>query len=603
MKSINDKTEDILSNKFIFYVNDEQLAFNIAQRMLPSKQLVPLFIEHFSIFRRNLFLSISDYAKIMIIALKFLIKERLFKMYWCKIARTEKEFNEIAKLNYETFVEEIPQHERNQDGLRVDPFHEENLYIIVLKDEELIGMIAIRDKRPFSLDKKIGPVEGFLTQEALSGKLCEIRLLAVKKAHRNGRVFFMLTGALSDYAYKKGYSAAVISGTIREEKLYQQMGFTPFSHAIGANDAQFIPMVLTREQYENSLAARLKQKNFSFFPGPVKPTAEIQKRLVDEPISHRSYDFSVSMKNVKKQLLNMSKAKFVHLLSGSGTLANEAMIAQLSLLSGKGLIITNGAFGERLQAQAKRWDLSYDWIQLNWGDSINIQEIGLRLEKHDYEWLLITHGETSTGMLNELDAIQRLCLSYDIKLCLDCVSSFGSFKFSLANIYLATAVSGKALGGISGIAIVFSNYEILSSEHLPSYLDLGLYANGHIPFTYSSQLLKSLEQALTAYDNDERYRLLKKRYQLLLNAEKNENLSFLTSKGYPMIVTFKGIDSCPQMADDAALSGFDLHYTSMYLAERNWVQLSIIQPDFEKAWNKFYKWFLNYKAYQEKQNH
>lgn len=34
-------------------------------------------------------------------------------MYWCKIAHTEAEFEEIARLNYETFVEEIPQHPPN----------------------------------------------------------------------------------------------------------------------------------------------------------------------------------------------------------------------------------------------------------------------------------------------------------------------------------------------------------------------------------------------------------------------------------------------------------------------------------------------------------
>ena len=75
----------------------------------------------------------------------------------------------------------------------MDPFHNENQYIIVLKDQELVGMIAIRDQRPFSLDKKLGPVENLLSEDALTGKLCEIRLLAVRKEHRNGRVFFMLT--------------------------------------------------------------------------------------------------------------------------------------------------------------------------------------------------------------------------------------------------------------------------------------------------------------------------------------------------------------------------------------------------------------------------
>jgi len=43
-----------------------------------------------------------------------------------KIADQEWEFNEIHKLNYETFVEEIPQHKANSEKYLVDKFHEEN---------------------------------------------------------------------------------------------------------------------------------------------------------------------------------------------------------------------------------------------------------------------------------------------------------------------------------------------------------------------------------------------------------------------------------------------------------------------------------------------
>lgn len=522
-------------------------------------------------------------------------------MYWCKIARSKKEFAEIAKLNYETFVEEIPQHEPDENGVRVDPFHHENLYLIVLKNDELAGMVAIRDQRPFSLDHKIGPVNSLLPQEALSGKLCEVRLLAVRKEHRNGRVFFMLAGALSDYAYKKGYSAAVISGTTREEKLYKQMGFEAFAPPVGTEDAQFIPMVLTREHYEKSIGARLKQKSYSFFPGPVKLTDEIRNALTNEPISHRSHDFSITLSKVKQRLLAMSQSKFVHLLAGSGTLANEAMIAQLSRLPGKGIIVTNGAFGERLKAQADRWGLQYEWLQYEWGQTFNEQTITNKLATNEFEWLLMAHGETSTGMLNNLEMVQTICNTYNVKLCLDCVSSFGSFPFPLTDVYLASAVGGKAIGTMSGIAFVFSNHEIEEHLGLPSYLDLGLYAQDNIPFTYSSQQFKSFEQALRSYEDDERYILLQSRYKQLLAAEQEGELSFLTAEGYPMIVTLNGIERTPYMAEDAALSGFELHYNSKYLADRGWVQMSIIQPDFDKAWAKFRKWHVNYQAYHSKQ--
>ncbi|MEH7343128.1 GNAT family N-acetyltransferase [Bacillus sp. JJ1532] len=522
-------------------------------------------------------------------------------MYWCKIARTEREFSEIAKLNYETFVEEIPQHEPDENGIRVDPFHHENKYIIVLKDQELAGMIAIRDQRPFSLDKKVGSVENLLHDDALSGKLCEIRLLAVRKEHRNGRVFFMLVSALSDYAYKQGYSAAVISGTIREQKLYKQMGFEAFADTVGTEDAQFVPMVLTRRQFERSIAARLKQKRYSFYPGPVVLRDDIRNALTEEPVSHRSYDFSMTLEKVQQMLLSMSKSAYVHLLNGSGTLANEAMLAQLKRLPGKGLILTNGAFGDRLVNQANRWGLTFDCLSYEWGKPFDERQISMKLEQLNYEWVLMTHGETSTGMLNQLEKIQELCKIHNIKLCLDCVSSFGALPFSLAEIYLATGVSGKAIGTMSGLSFVFSNHEIEEDSTLPSYLDLGLYANGNIPFTYSSQVLKSLERALRYYLDEDRYSVLKNCYEQILSAEKNEEMAFLTPNGYPMIVTLKGEDSCTNMAEDAALSGFDLHYKSAYLSERAWVQLSIIQPDFEEAWKKFRKWHLNYKEYQRRQ--
>src|SRR6185312_17198687 len=104
-----------------------------------------------------------------------------------KIAETPLEFEQIHELNYRTFVEEIPQHERNESQKLVDKFHDENTYIICKKDDQLIGMIAIRSERPFSLDGKIGPVEDQLPFHA--EKPVEIRLLAIERKYRNGRAF------------------------------------------------------------------------------------------------------------------------------------------------------------------------------------------------------------------------------------------------------------------------------------------------------------------------------------------------------------------------------------------------------------------------------
>ena len=83
--------------------------------------------------------------------------------FFFKIATTPDEFEQIHRLNYQTFSEEIPQHQKNEEQKLVDAFHAENTYIICIKENEVIGMTAIRDNRPFSLDRKIGPVERSLS--------------------------------------------------------------------------------------------------------------------------------------------------------------------------------------------------------------------------------------------------------------------------------------------------------------------------------------------------------------------------------------------------------------------------------------------------------
>ena len=96
-----------------------------------------------------------------------------------KIASEPWEFEQIHRLNYKTFVEEIPQHAANQHRVLVDRFHDQNVYAICLRGREVIGMMALRCVRPFSLDQKIPNLDSYLPTGR--AKICEIRLLATEK--------------------------------------------------------------------------------------------------------------------------------------------------------------------------------------------------------------------------------------------------------------------------------------------------------------------------------------------------------------------------------------------------------------------------------------
>ena len=508
-------------------------------------------------------------------------------MYWCKIATTESEFEQIARLNYETFVEEIPQHSPNDERKLVDRLHHENTYLVVYKDDLLIGMLAFRDARPFSLDEKIGDVEAYLAADFCE-KLCEIRLLAVKKKYRNGRVFLQLANALFQYVYTQGYTATVISGTTREERLYKHLGFEQMAPVVGKEDALFIPMVLTRDKCID-LQKTLRIKQQTFYPGPIMQT----ETLTHTNTSHRSSLFQYMYTDLKSKLLELSKAHYVTTAVGTGTLANDIMFGQLKsdFPSQKGLILINGEFGERLAMQATHWGLTFDRVESAWGEPFELDDISEAIQTQNYSWLAFVHGETSTGMVNDLQAILQIAKNADVKVCTDCISSFGAFSYSLKDYYLATSVSGKSIGALSGLAFVFSSFEPTHTD-APLYSNLANYYTKDVPFTLPSYLVANCSHALNQYPK--RYEVLLKRLQQM-KASPFAPYIFAENANYPAIITLVFPPVLAQFSTNAKLNGLLLHDESEYLQQRGYTQISMLQPDFEEAFAKLCNLFEQYQ--------
>src|SRR5687768_16230637 len=102
-----------------------------------------------------------------------------------KVATEDWEFREIHRLNHLTFAEEIPQHRPQPSGLLVDRFHGANTYLVALRGTRIVGMLALRAKRPFSLDQKLNDLDSYLPP---GRSVCEVRLLAISKPDRAGRI-------------------------------------------------------------------------------------------------------------------------------------------------------------------------------------------------------------------------------------------------------------------------------------------------------------------------------------------------------------------------------------------------------------------------------
>lgn len=512
-----------------------------------------------------------------------------------KVAAEDWEFEQVHRLNYRTFVEEIPQHAPNPEGRLVDRFHAENTYIICLQGRRLVGMLALRGRRPFSLDQKLPNLDAYLPKGRVP---VEIRLLAVEPAFRKTIVFSQLFEHVVRHCLTEGYDIGIISGTTRQARLYRHLGFVPFGPAVGTDQASYQPMYLTLEAFgqtvERSPALRdsfaefppPEQRVFNFLPGPVSPSAEVRAAFAGPAVSHRGRYFLTRMAELRHALCRLTCATDVQVILGSGTLANEMVAAQLGLMDATGLVISNGEFGERLAANARRARLRFDWLRLPWGQPMDIAQVERFAERLLHgAWIWFVHHETSTGVLNPLEALKALAARLGLHLCADCISSIGAMPVDLRGVHLATNAGGKGLGSYPGLSMVFHDYPPHPApDRLPGYLDLGHWAaNQSVPHTHSSNLVFALEAAVRQA-TPERMAAIAANASWLRQQLRLLGFSLVAPEevASPGIVTLTLADgmSAAELGEELEMRGYWLNYRSGYLAARNWIQVSLLaNPD------------------------
>ncbi len=508
-----------------------------------------------------------------------------------KTASEDWEFEQIHRLNYKTFVEEIPQHQVSSAQRLVDKFHPENTYLICLCNQKLVGMLAVRGNRPFSLDQKLPDLDSHLPS---GRKICEIRLLAIEKKFRGARGGQVLSGILAllwQHGVEKGYDLAIISGTTRQAKLYQHLGFVPFGPLVGAGDAQFQPMYVTLETFEmtareflrSSPARSFHPSAVNFLPGPVAVRREVRRAFEQAPESHRADCFKSDFQATRQALCELVGAPYVEILLGSGTLANDVVGAQLTLEAARGLVLSNGEFGSRLIDQARRFKLDFEALEYAWGAPLDLAAVKKRLGKKPAPgWLWCTHCETSTGVLNDLAALKALCADRGAKLCVDGISSIGTLPVDLTGVYLASCASGKGLRAYPGLSMVFHHHDVSPAPgRLPRYLDLGYYAQQQgIPFTFSSNLLHALRAAVRHVDWNKRFAEVAE-LSVWLRASLVE-LGFVlvgqNTRTSPAVITIALPPEMDSVKIGAAMqeAGYLLSYNSEYLRPRNWIQVCLM---------------------------
>jgi aspartate aminotransferase-like enzyme len=146
-----------------------------------------------------------------------------------------------------------------------------------------------------------------------------------------------------------------------------------------------------------------------FVPGPTWVRPEILQAMTGPMIGHRSAEFRALFTEVRsglRELFRTGQEVFVATASGTGIM--EA--ALINCVPRRVLVTTCGAFSERWYSIAQGLGLEADQLEFQWGQAVDPVRLADQLSrrKGHYDAVTITHNETSTGVLNDLEGLARV---------------------------------------------------------------------------------------------------------------------------------------------------------------------------------------------------
>lgn len=185
-------------------------------------------------------------------------------------------------------------------------------------------------------------------------------------------------------------------------------------------------------------------------PGPSNAHPAVLQAMNTPPVGHLDPAFLGLMDEIQTLLRYVWQTEnpLTIAVSGTGTAAMEATIANVTEPGDVVLVGVNGYFGNRLVDMAGRYGADVRSITKPWGQVFALDELRTALETHRPAILALVNAETSTGARQPLEGVGDLCREFDCLLLVDTVTSLGGVPLFLDEwkVDLAYSCSQKGLG-------------------------------------------------------------------------------------------------------------------------------------------------------------
>ena len=261
-------------------------------------------------------------------------------------------------------------------------------------------------------------------------------------------------------------------------------------------------------------------------PGPLTTTATVKKEMLTDRCTWDE-DYKKITQKTRNQLLKIAGTDpniyTSVLLQGSGTFGVESVLTSSLKSQHTCLIITNGAYGNRMIEIVKRAGLN-NIVYTVPSEQIPVaSEIEIILHNNkDISHIAMVHCETTTGILNPLLPLAQLAQKYNKTFIVDAMSSFGGIELDVQKLGIDFLISSanKCIQGVPGFCFVIAKKDALQAcQGNSRSLSLDLYdqwktmaADGKWRYTSPTHVIAAFSKALDELESEGGVKARSERY-------------------------------------------------------------------------------------------
>lgn len=193
-------------------------------------------------------------------------------------------------------------------------------------------------------------------------------------------------------------------------------------------------------------------------PGPTPVPYAVLAAQAAPPVYHRGPGYGKLLSEVIDGVRWLTGGSGdVLVFTASGTGAMESAVANVTSPGDKVLVVSVGYFGERFRTICERFGCDVTFLGYEWGRVARAEDVEAALDADpQIKTVFIQHSETSTAVVNDVEAVARVVRARGKLLVLDAISSAGAVDLRVDEwgIDVCCGGSQKALGATPGISFV-----------------------------------------------------------------------------------------------------------------------------------------------------